>query len=233
MRKERNYLGDPLFSLYHFNYYFPYPHFILYTIPVLKYLFSFIFETTFFIGREDCELFIRTDLSEKLKSLAKANFCDDCYQKYLTLIQGEIEYLLSDPISDWSETEENITKMFLKYKGYFKQTVLGTQSLDLSEEDLRRIRKSPNFYNKIDILHKNGILKENVYKFLDYVRKRRNKIHPPNRFSEQDYKLFRQAKELTQTIFRPILFDLQNDRSEKLLANVETYVKHLLSKLNP
>lgn len=141
-------------------------------------------------------MLVRTpDLSEKLKNLAKANFCNDCYQKYLTLIQGEIEYLLSDPIPDWNETEENITKMFLKYKGYFKQTDWGTLSLDLREEDLQRIRKRPDLKIKIDILHEHGILKENTYKFLDYVRNRRNKIHPPNRFSEQDYRLFRQAKE--------------------------------------
>jgi hypothetical protein len=175
---------------------------------------------------------IRTpDLSEKLKSLVKANFCDDCYQKYLALIVPEIEFLLSSPISDWNETEENITQMFLKHKGYFKQTDWGTQSLDISEGDLQRIRKSP-FKRKIDILHKHGILKENIYKFLDYVRGRRNKIHPPYRFSEQDYRLFKQAKDITNAIFIPVLFDLKNDRRKTLQANVETHIKNLLSKIN-
>ena len=56
----------------------------------------------------ESDFFKMSALSEKLKKLAELNFCKDCYSKYLVLIHGEIEYLLSEPISDWRQTEENI-----------------------------------------------------------------------------------------------------------------------------
>ena len=170
-------------------------------------------------------------LIDKFKILVEKNFCEKCFKKYIALIEPEIEYLLSEPISDWRETEENITQMFLKDKGYFKQTEKGTLHLDLHEEDLQNIRNSP-LKRKIDYLRKQGILKENFYKFLDYVRSRRNKIHPPNKFSNQDYMLFKQAKELTDVISTTIMFDLKDDVYERLLVKAENYAKQVLSKLS-
>jgi hypothetical protein len=42
-------------------------------------------------------------LSEKLKRMAELNFCKKCYSKYLALVHGEIEHLLSEPISNWRQ----------------------------------------------------------------------------------------------------------------------------------
>ena len=67
----------------------------------------------------ESDFFRMSIVSEKLKSIAELNFCEDCYPKYLILIQGEIEYLLSEPISDWRQTEANIDIMWIKAKGFY------------------------------------------------------------------------------------------------------------------
>ena len=120
-------------------------------------------------------------LSEKLKRLAELNFCENCYSKYLVLINGEIEYLLSEPIADWRQTETNINIIWIKAKGLFnvvKPTVFS------APDDAFKKAENESVYNKLKFLKEEGIIKNSTYKFLDQVRKRRNKVHPPSKFSK-------------------------------------------------
>jgi len=168
-------------------------------------------------------------LSEKLRKMAELNLCQECYQKYLMFIHGEIEYLLSEPISDWRQVETDITLLAVKAKGAYKKTNSGIFTPD--EKAFKHIQKE-KLWKKLKILKETGVLGENLYRFLDEVSKIRNKIHPPNKFSEQDYILFREAKALTTTILTPVLFDLKDDTWNKVLVTVENRAKWLLSKLN-
>jgi len=63
-------------------------------------------------------IFRLSALSEKLKRMAELNFCKNCYSKYLASVHGEIEHLLSEPISNWRQTEANIDIMWVKAKGF-------------------------------------------------------------------------------------------------------------------
>jgi hypothetical protein len=166
-------------------------------------------------------------LSEKLKKLAELNFCEDCYSKYLALIHGEIEYLLSEPISDWRQTEENINILWIKAKGLYD--VVNSTIFSPHEDSFQKAREE-KLWKKLKFLRKNEIINDFTYKFLDEVSKRRSKIHPPLKFSKQDYNLFREAKTLTDTMLMPIMFDLKDDRWKNLLANVEKRAKQLLEK---
>lgn len=127
-------------------------------------------------------------LSEQLKKTAERNLCENCYKKYLVLIHGEIEYLLSEPLADWRQVEMDITLLTVKARGAYKKAELGVFSPH--EKALKQIQKE-QFWKKLKILKEAGILGNNLHKFLDEVSKTRNKIHPPHRFSEQDYILFR------------------------------------------
>lgn len=168
-------------------------------------------------------------LSEKLKRQAELNFCKDCYHKYLTSIHVEIEYLLSEPLSDWRQTEANIDIMWIKAKGLYN----GVNSTVFSpHENAFKKARGETSYDKLKFLKKEEIINNYTYEFLDKVRKRRNKIHPPSKFSKQDYVLFREAKALTDTIQIPIIHDLKDDRWKNVLVNVENHAKQLLSKLN-
>jgi hypothetical protein len=165
-------------------------------------------------------------LSEKLKKLAELNFCENCYSKYLALIHGEIEYFLSEPISDWRQTEENINILWIKAKGLY---VANSTIFSPCENAFTKARNE-TVKNKLKDLNDKGLINDYTHDFLNKVRKRRNKIHPPLKFSKQDYNLFREAKTLTDTMLMPIMFDLKDDRWKNLLANVEKHAKQLLEK---
>lgn len=168
-------------------------------------------------------------LSEKLKKMAKLNFCQECYQKYLMFVHGQIEYLLSEPISDWRQVETNITLLAVKAKGAYKKT--NSTVFSPNEKAFNKIQKE-KLWKKLKILKEAGVLGDNLYRFLDEVSKIRNKIHPPNKFSEQDYILFREAKALTTAILTPVLHDLKDDTWNKVLVSVENHAKWLLSELS-
>jgi len=166
-------------------------------------------------------------LSEKLKKLAESNFCEDCYSKYLVLIHGEIEYLLSEPISDWRQTEENINVLWIKAKGLYD--VKKSPRFSPHENAFKKARNE-TAKTKLKNLKDKGLINYYTYDFLNKVRKRRNKIHPPSKFSKQDYILFREAKALTDAMISPIIFDLKDDIWKKQLDNIEKHAKWLLEK---
>jgi hypothetical protein len=164
--------------------------------------------------------------SEKLKKLAELNFCEDCYLKYLALIHPEIEYLLSEPIFDWRQTEHNIDVLWIKAKGLYD---VKKSPMFSPLENAFQIAKGEKLWGKLKFLRENGIINNFTYRFLDKVSKRRNKIHSLSKFSKQDYTLFREAKALTDTVMLPIIFDLK-DPWKKQLDNVEKRAKWLLEK---
>jgi hypothetical protein len=166
-------------------------------------------------------------LSEKLKKMAELNFCEDCYSKYLALIHGEIEYLLSEPISDWRQTEENINVLWIKAKGLYDAKK--SPRFSPYENAFQKATKE-KLWTKLQFLRKSEIINDFTYEFLDKVRERRNKIHPPSKFSQQDYTLFREAKALTDAMVPPIIFDLKDAIWKKELDNIEKYAKRLLEK---
>ena len=172
--------------------------------------------------------FSMSALSEQIKRLAELNFCENCYSKYVVLIHGNIEYLLSEPLADWRETEANINIIWIKAKGLSSVTPTG---FSVPDGAFKKARKE-SVYDKLEFLKEEGIIKNSTYEFLNKVRKIRNKVHPPSKFSKQDYFLFREAKALTDSMFLPIIHELKDDRWVQSLANVEKRAKYLLEKNN-
>jgi len=168
-------------------------------------------------------------LSENMRKMAELNFCENCYQTYLALFHGRIEYLLSEPISDWRQVEADITLMTVKAKGAYKKT--DPDLFSPNEKAFEKIQKE-KLWKKLKILKEAGVFGDNLCRFLDEVGKIRNKIHPPNKFSKQDYILFREANALTSTMLAPVLHDLKDDVWNRVLLGVENRAKWLLSKLN-
>lgn len=167
-------------------------------------------------------------LIEKLNGVAKSNFCEDCYQKYLDLIQGEIEFLLSEPMSDWRQVESNINDIVMKALGFVKKRMDSTAVSLYIEGFIRKVAKERwTFKSKLQFLRQQDVIGESLYNFLDKVREIRNNIHPPSKFSEKDYSLFKEAKELTNLISSIILFDLKGVW-ERELTIVEKHAKQLL-----
>jgi len=176
--------------------------------------------------------FLMSEVIEKLPGMAKLNFSEKCYPKYLTLFEGQIERLLSEPIADWKETEINIDKMWIKVKGYYK--IVNSTIFSPNKATFQKAR-STKLIDKLLFLRKKGIVFENTFKFLDYVSKRRNKIHPQyfeeNCFSRQDYHMFQLARTLTNMLLFPVIHDLISDECNSTLATVENIGRKFLEDI--
>lgn len=164
--------------------------------------------------------------SEKLKKLAEINFCEDCYNKYLLLIQGEIEYLLSEPIADWRQTEHNIDVLWIKAKRLYDLK----SSMFHPNANAFQKAKEEKLWKKLKFLRANGIINNFTYKFLDKVSTKRNKIHSLSKLSKEDYILFREANAITSIMNPIIIFDLKEPWHKQQLDYVENRAKWLLEK---
>jgi len=176
--------------------------------------------------------FLMSEVIEKLRSLARLNFCAKCYSTYLGLFEAEIERLLLEPIADWKQAEINIDKMWIKAKGFY--TVVNSTVFS-PDKDAFQKAKEEKLWKKLEFLKDEGILFEHTYKFLDHVSKRRNKIHPQyfeqNYFSRQDYRMFQVAKTLTDMILFPVIHDLKGDEWKATFDVVENLARVFLEKI--
>jgi cell fate (sporulation/competence/biofilm development) regulator YlbF (YheA/YmcA/DUF963 family) len=104
----------------------------------------------------------------------------------------------------------------------------------------KRNQKSPRkiekmrFKDKIDYLHKNGILQDSSYSLLDKAREARNKIHAEPilaELSEEDYALFSMASWITSQIWSAIRFDLEEEIIPNVKSNTEKVAEQWLKTL--
>ena len=171
------------------------------------------------------------------------NLCEKCFQKYKALIEPSIKGYLSQPLSDWRQAESEITQIVMKTKGVFKGNTW-VLSFNKGEEekaanyiDVKAFREIEwmRFIDKIDYLHKNGILQDSSYKVLDKARKARNKIHAEPilaELSEEDYALFSMASWITSQIWSAIRFDWEEDISSNIRSNAEKVAEQWLSRID-
>jgi cell fate (sporulation/competence/biofilm development) regulator YlbF (YheA/YmcA/DUF963 family) len=97
----------------------------------------------------------------------------------------------------------------------------------------RRIEKM-RFKDKIDYLHKNGILQDSSYTLLDKAREARNKIHTEPilaKLSEKDYALFSMASWITSQILSAIRFDGEEEIITNIKSNTEKVVEQWLKTI--
>jgi hypothetical protein len=155
---------------------------------------------------------------ERLREIAELYFCENCYRKYMALIEPTVKRWLTMPFADWAEIESYVTQMVMKLEGVFKDKDTILISIDDDEklsEDLsnkvdvdafRKIKKW-QFGKKMDYLHEHGVLGESSFNLLDRLRQIRNKIHDPDhQFTEQELSLFPQAIGITYSINQAVIF---------------------------
>jgi hypothetical protein len=179
---------------------------------------------------------------QQLRKLAELNFCSDCFQKYIALIEPTIKEWVSKPLSDWREAETWITQLTMRAKGAFKRNDEGILSLNEDEfeaypdlVDAKKYRKVKkwNLKRKLDYLHKQGVLGDCSYKFLDAIRKIRNRtIHEElTEFSDQDLAMFHMANVIASQLFFIDLPTLPEDIISNIKVNVEKTALQLLLKI--
>ena len=173
----------------------------------------------------------------KLRGIAKLNFCKECYAKYTAFIEPNIRPL-SQPLPDWRGAESTLTQLVMKHKGVFKGDVIFIAiDNDMDEKwpgqvdviAFKEIKKW-SLKRKLDYLRRHGILQNASYAFLNKVREIRNKIHEEfYDFSEEDMTLFRYARFITDQISGAILYDMPETFSATMTSNAEKMAEQLLS----
>ena len=178
-----------------------------------------------------------------LRSVAKLNLCEKCYETYLALIEPTAKEFLLVPLSDWGEIESNITWMTLKSKGVFKKENHLVLELDEDEsgegyseivdvEALREIQQEWGFMKKVRYLHEQGILKPFSFKLLIKLSKIRNKLHKyAYRFTERELELFSQAKPLFTSLGFAVLWTRDQNKLKQIIEGVEKQAEKLLSQM--
>jgi len=175
---------------------------------------------------------------EGLRKMAELNFDPECYKKYLALIEPGIKSMFENYFSGWKSLESTINQMVMKHKGIFKTDLIVISIDSKADEqyvDVEAFNKIKNwsFKQKIDYLHKNGILGDSSYKLLDLLRKKRNKIHEPGvNFSEQELAEFSYAHSIVYFILIPMVSRNPQKRNlDFMKENTEKSAEYFLSKI--
>jgi hypothetical protein len=131
----------------------------------------------------------------------------------------------------------------MKTKGVFKHKDIRVLSFNKGEEeevsdyvDVKAFRKieKMRFKDKIDYLHRNGILQDSSHSILDKAREARNKIHAEPElaeFSEEDYALFSKASWISSQTLNAIEFDLEEEIITNIKSNTEKVAEQWLKTL--
>ena len=61
---------------------------------------------------------------ERLREFAKLNLCDECYQKYLALVERQVKQLVLDPFYYWRTAESIVTQMVMREQGAYKTSTI-------------------------------------------------------------------------------------------------------------
>jgi len=180
---------------------------------------------------------------EILRSVAKLNLCERCFQIYLSLIEPTAKEFLLAPLSDWGEIESNITWMTLKSKGVFKRENHIVVELDEEEsgegyseiidvDALRKIQQEWGFMKKARHLYEQGILKPFSFKLLIKLSKIRNKLHKyAYRFTEKEFELFSQAKPLFTSLGFAVLWTKDQNRLKRIVEDVDKQAEKLIAQI--
>ncbi|MFA4958142.1 MAG: hypothetical protein WC556_14330 [Candidatus Methanoperedens sp.] len=161
----------------------------------------------------------------------------------LSLILNEDETIVNLKIDDGT-TDKFIVRKIKDAKG--EKLIMYKEGKDkhFTDEEFKKLDriKKMHFTEKIDTLYKNKILRDLSHRVLDEANEVRNKIHDPSivaPFSEQDFKLFSFAKEVTDNLLQVTRIDYGKDIakeltdwSENLKDSVEKRAEQCLLKLN-
>src|SRR6266480_3037628 len=148
---------------------------------------------------------------ERLREFVKLNLCDECYPKYLGLIEPQVRQLALDQFYYWRTAESIVTQMVMKEKGGYKtNTIVLSTNMKIPGDweslvDIRKFRQvsGMKFWQKIKFLRDEKILPESCYEVLRLASNVRNHIHvDPAVFAmtEKDLELFRYAHQIAYQI---------------------------------
>jgi len=173
-----------------------------------------------------------------LRAMAEINFSPECYKQYLALIEPGIKNIIENYFSGLKSFESHITQTVMRHKGVFKTSTsfISYDSKEIEKyghlldvETFKEINKW-RLRQKIDYLHKNGLIGKSTYKLFDLLREKRNTLHDLEvNFSEEDLAIFSYASSIAFFLHVGLLGSKDAENKTKVMYDTEKSSEFLLS----
>lgn len=178
---------------------------------------------------------------EELREFAKLNMEEKCFQKYLHLIEPNIKQIIRNYFGGWNSIEFEIIQILMRVNGVYltSTSVIFDDGDDRNKfKDLVNLEKYKkyeklSFKRKIDLLLKKKIIGKNTYKLLDFLRKKRNKIHKFDGYlSDEDRRWFAVGFSVIADIYYGIANSNRKFNQQKgLSGNAEKIATQIMKEL--
>lgn len=178
---------------------------------------------------------------EKLREFAELNMDEKCFEKYISLIEPSIKQIIRNYFGGWNSIESYITQIIMRVNRVYKTSTYVI--FDIGDDrnkfqdlvDLEKYKKFEkfSFKRKIDFLLKNKTIGDNTYKFLDFLRKKRNKIHNFDGYlSDEDRKWFAVGVSVLTDVYFSVLDPNLRNKRNGLKENAEKISTQIMKKLD-
>ena len=166
---------------------------------------------------------------------------EKCFKTYLQLIEPNIKSIIRNYFGGWNSIDADITQILMRVNGVYKTSTSvifdkkDNRTKYMDSVDLKKYKKFEKFTfkRKIDFLLAKKTIGPNTHKLLDYLRKKRNKIHDFDGFlSDEDRKWF----EIGRSIIADIYFGIaspnrKSNERNGLSGNAEKAATQIMKEL--
>lgn len=179
---------------------------------------------------------------DELREFAKLNMDEKCFEKYLSLIEPNIKSIIRKYFGGWNSIESDITQILMRVNGVYKTST--SVMFDIGDDknkfrdlvDLEKYKKFEKltFKRKIDLLLKKKIIGKNTHKLLDFLRKKRNKIHNFDGYlSDEDRRWFGiRLSVITGVYYGVASSNLKSNKRNDLSGNAEKMASQIMKELD-
>jgi len=179
---------------------------------------------------------------EELRAFAKLNMDEKCFKTYLQLIEPNIKQIIRKYFGGWNSIESDITQIIMRVNGVYKTStsfifdVGDDRNKFIDSVDLEKYKKFEKFTfkRKIDFLLKNKTIGKNTHKLLDFLRKKRNKIHDYDGYlSDEDRRWFAVGLSVIYGVYISVSRSNSESKKEKGLSeNAEKIASQIMKELD-
>lgn len=167
---------------------------------------------------------------------------EKCFKKYLQLIEPNIKQIIRKYFGGWKSIESYTTQIIMRVNGVYKTStsvifdVGDDRNKFLDLVDLKKYQKFEkfSFKRKINFLLEKKIIGDNTYKLLDFLRKKRNKIHDFDGYlSDEDRRWFEVGVSvLADVYFSVTIPNLTTRELTSLRGNAEKIASRIMKELD-
>jgi len=179
---------------------------------------------------------------EELREFAKLNMDEKCFKTYCQLIEPNIKQIIRNYFGGWNSIESDITQIIMRVNGVYKTStsvifdVGDDRNKFLDSVDLEKYKKFEKltFKRKIDFLLKKKTIGKNTHKLLDFLRKKRNKIHNFDGYlSDEDRRWFAVGLSVIVDVYYAVASsNLKSNERGGLSGNAEKIATRIMKELD-